>query len=410
MKILVIGNGFDLEHGLPTKYKDFLDFMQGINLLKENTNVITKEYFSYELEKKVNHKVDDNVKNYFGDKNLLNFSVFNKWAEEEISKELIECANNNLWIRYFIDNMNYEKEGWIDLESEISNVIQCFDYAKNLSNYLKKFNEWPLDRDREKYKEIILEKIIEYSGLNLKFFELIDKNLKQLIDNSNEHLNSLIRCLEIYLEECINKIDVEFNASDIKENPCDKVLNFNYTYTHHRLYDIYPTNPKEYDYIHGNADINRNATENNMVLGIDEYLDGESKDRELEFIAFKKYFQRIYKKTGNTYKKWILEMKSFEYESTGECDELGQFETQKIKNEIYIFGHSLDVTDKDIIKELIECPNTVTTIFYYNKEVYAQQITNLVKVIGQDKLIKRVSGANPTIIFKEQSKRIKRNI
>ena len=27
MNILVIGNGFDLAHGLPTKYTDFLDFM-----------------------------------------------------------------------------------------------------------------------------------------------------------------------------------------------------------------------------------------------------------------------------------------------------------------------------------------------------------------------------------------------
>ncbi len=25
-KILLIGNGFDLAHGLPTSYKDFLDF------------------------------------------------------------------------------------------------------------------------------------------------------------------------------------------------------------------------------------------------------------------------------------------------------------------------------------------------------------------------------------------------
>lgn len=26
MKILLIGNGFDLAHKLPTRYKDFLDF------------------------------------------------------------------------------------------------------------------------------------------------------------------------------------------------------------------------------------------------------------------------------------------------------------------------------------------------------------------------------------------------
>ena len=27
MNLLVIGNGFDLAHGLPTRYSDFLDFM-----------------------------------------------------------------------------------------------------------------------------------------------------------------------------------------------------------------------------------------------------------------------------------------------------------------------------------------------------------------------------------------------
>ncbi len=30
MNILVIGNGFDLAHGLPTKYGDFLEFCGGI--------------------------------------------------------------------------------------------------------------------------------------------------------------------------------------------------------------------------------------------------------------------------------------------------------------------------------------------------------------------------------------------
>lgn len=39
-------------------------------------------------------------------------------------------------------------------------------------------------------------------------------------------------------------------------------------------------------------------------------------------------------------------------------------------------------------------------IFYLNKQVYAQQIINLVKVIDQEKLIKKV--AYETIVFKHQ--------
>lgn len=33
-----------------------------------------------------------------------------------------------------------------------------------------------------------------------------------------------------------------------------------------------------------------------MVLGIDEYLSEDRRSDEVEFIAFKKYYQRIYKR------------------------------------------------------------------------------------------------------------------
>lgn len=37
MNILVIGNGFDLAHGLPTKYMDFLFFCYAVKrLIKDN--------------------------------------------------------------------------------------------------------------------------------------------------------------------------------------------------------------------------------------------------------------------------------------------------------------------------------------------------------------------------------------
>ena len=70
---------------------------------------------------------------------------------------------------------------------------------------------------------------------------------------------------------------------------------------------------------------------------------------------------------------------------------------------VYIFGHSLDVTDKDILRELILNDNVYTTIYYHNKEVMGQQITNLVKVIGQDELIRRTGGSTKTIEFKKQA-------
>ena len=43
-----------------------------------------------------------------------------------------------------------------------------------------------------------------------------------------------------------------------------------------------------------------------------------------------------------------------------------------------------------------------TTIYYVDKKVYGQQIVNLVKVIGQDELIKQTGGSTKTITFKQQ--------
>lgn len=40
-----------------------------------------------------------------------------------------------------------------------------------------------------------------------------------------------------------------------------------------------------------------------MVLYIDKYLPKKRKDKDVNFIAFKKYYQRIYKRTGCEYSK-----------------------------------------------------------------------------------------------------------
>lgn len=40
MNILVIGNGFDLAHGLPTKYVDFLEMIQCFKSITNEPNIM----------------------------------------------------------------------------------------------------------------------------------------------------------------------------------------------------------------------------------------------------------------------------------------------------------------------------------------------------------------------------------
>ena len=375
MNILVIGNGFDLAHGLPTNYKDFLEF--------------TDNYMSYA-----------------------------KSINDRLLSELKTLVSNNCWLEYF--KRTYTGNGWIDFEKEMSNVIMMIDQKK--------------------------DKFVRIGEPGFAFVKLSDKERKILmyfdsrsangiIDNKDflfiikermlNDLNRLIRCLEIYLDCYINHSSVKKLSPDIERLDIDKVLSFNYTNTYKRIYDNSEKSSIEYDYIHGEADIGHDMETNDMVLGIDEYLPDDKKNKDIEFIHFKKFYQRIYKGTGCKYKEWVTEItKGAEYDKLDalkyrlEYEEnikkgldgyahtakqkLMELKEQSAKHKLYIFGHSLDVTDKDILKELILNDNVHTTIFYHNKEVKAQQIANLVKVIGQDELIRRSS--EKTIEFTPQQK------
>ena len=60
------------------------------------------------------------------------------------------------------------------------------------------------------------------------------------------------------------------------------------------------------------------------------------------------------------------------------------------------------MTDGDVLRSLILTRNVYTTIFYHNKEAMGKEIANLVRIIGQDELIKRTGGLDKTITFRKQ--------
>lgn len=101
------------------------------------------------------------------------------------------------------------------------------------------------------------------------------------------------------------------------------------------------------------------------MLGIDEYLEDGGKDKELIFVTFKKFYQRIYKSTENAYLNWIDKIKD-EYASYLNPQTLSG-SVDFPEHTLYIFGHSLDVTDKDVLKMIICNNNVQTKVFYYRK-------------------------------------------
>lgn len=393
MDILVIGNGFDLEHNLPTKYWDFMMFIKNYKNLSYKSKEEMKQIPIFK-------DLNENVKEY-----LLRNEVFYKDRRSSILKELDTLISYNIWIKYFEDKVENNKEhGWIDFESEISEVIQALEYFSKLNKHDRKnsgkdYDE--IDEIKDTLGNEFLNKISridgrdELKGGSANFYgEHGEKIVKALLKD----LNDLIRCLEIYIGEVVELIDVEHRSIDIEGLNINKVISFNYSNTYKRLYEK-GGKQIEYDYIHGKVQVSRNADENNMVLGVDEYLKDDLKDKNVEFIKFKKYFQRIYKNTTCNYKRWVRTIKKNSEVINADEDGIAEINT---RHNLYVFGHSIDVTDKDILRELILTPNLETTIFYYDKDTKANYIANLVKIIGQDELNKRAWSDEPTIIFKQQ--------
>ena len=412
MNILLIGNGFDLAHGLPTRYIDFLDWIVGEykffdDLKKQGADIVQGI-----------SKIELNVPPNRQSKHIINEKI-------NCQEELWECIHDNTWFEYFLYSQIQQDATWIDFESEISEAIQSIDknMQGDIDGFVTQLDNWYLNK---KFVDLHVKKTtnkIKY----LKFSELRDR----LLDD----LNRLIRAFEIYLCEYIKNVECKYESPDIKDVyivkhmhgvtsvQLAKVINFNYTDTFQRLYD----NDKKFEceYVHGKADIKNNYDTNNMVLGIDEYLKGKKKDKKIEFIAFKKYYQRIYKGTGCKYKDWIDEIREEEIRYKNEIKEkqkmlcykslshiksleiqgeLKKLKQKPPKHNLYIFGHSLDVSDKDILRGLILNDTVKTTIYYFSKDDLGKKITNLVKVIGQDELIRRTGGSTKTIEFKLQEK------
>lgn len=420
MNILVIGNGFDLAHGLPTKYTDFLEFAKVIEqaLSKgrlagidwENTNVEVQN-----LLKTNKGKVQEKL-----------FSNKQTWEE---------LINNNIWIEYFLsiyaDRKMNGKDGWIDFESEISEIIQSID---------KDMRDFKLENNIQYLSNVFLSEkfcddsqtVFTYKGKQYYSQKLTYKILR---DKLLDDLNRLVRALEVYLTEYVEKIEIRKKSADISELNIDSVLSFNYTHTFSKLYkvsnNLKKKNTYSFDYIHGETSSSNTIETNNMVLGIDEYLSEDRKNKDIDFIAFKKFYQRIYKQTGCEYKKWVKHIqnkynvycehvshcmsmisdarKKSDYLTASQWDDRMKKYIEKYNiDNVYIFGHSLDVTDKDILRDIILNDNVLITIFYHDKDTMGKQIANLVKVIGQDELIRRTGGKEKSIEFKLQQPMIER--
>ena len=120
--VLIIGNGFDLYHKLPTRYTDFLVVVENWaefwtlyrnNIkIEETENEVERETFSVRLDEngRLTQRALQDFANHAANLNSQNL------------EELNDIILKNIWIKYFVES-GYSSDSWIDFEAEIEKVL-----------------------------------------------------------------------------------------------------------------------------------------------------------------------------------------------------------------------------------------------------------------------------------------------
>lgn len=121
MDILLLGNGFDLYHKLPTKY---INFLNTVKFLQENFNETDMSTIGKVFNDERLYGIDNGIKECY-EKYYTTYSNFP--LNIEATKKLIELADKNVWFKYLSQLINKDIT-WIDFEKEIEKVVRAFEH------------------------------------------------------------------------------------------------------------------------------------------------------------------------------------------------------------------------------------------------------------------------------------------
>lgn len=374
MNLVLLGNGFDLNLGLPTSYMDFLDTMNHVwKHGCDNYKTIADLWSCEELQAH--------------NKNIR--ATYNKYKRiyEDIMlpdgflNKMKSTLEKNLWFHYLINSVN-KNIGWIDFEQEIKTVVcslnlifehlhdeyidNSFRTFQNNFYIVSQFGIFIEEREPKYGSSIRIDKLIkkdflvEYPiGSNCLTIDK-EKIISHLFSNLEEFVDVLQEYLKIFIDGPFEKIT---GAGLIEDSSMfgytDRAATLNYT---HSFEKIYPS-VKVY-HLHGEIG-------KKIILGIaSDENDGEN-FINTDFIMFKKYFQRLIHGTDEEYLSFLQNVKKL---------------PKKIDRiSLTVMGHSLDVSDRDIIVELFNASDSIT-ILYHSQGALETYVRNLVRIFGKQGL------------------------
>ncbi len=408
-RIIIVGNGFDLAHGVKTSYKDFIEWYFG-----EVVEKLKRDYYYKDdlLEIKTGRNAIDmsiytnpiDMSTYI-DNAKSNLEIIKKM--KDIGKEftfkfspllerIIKDVGNKGWVDIETDYYELLKDYALNKRGDVKQLNEELSYIeKKLIEYLKieqdKFDEFYIEEDLQ---DIIYEPFSDIS-VSLKGKKCLDEHIEQdCKDKENDNLRIKLENYGYDIKKVSDYIDYLFNKSKelnksisnfIRTERFSKgdkfpkelllpnsimLLNFNYT----KIADKYMTRyfQRLPNHIHGELN-----DENSVIFGYGDELDNKYKEIEelnnnefLNKIKSVKYLER------DKYRKllYFLELEPFQ---------------------VYVMGHSCGNSDRTLLNTIFEHENCVSIKLFYHKKSdgtdnFTEIVQNITRNFNDKKLLRSI--------------------
>lgn len=365
-RLVIIGNGFDLAHGLPTRYSDFIDdYWKRICDTNETKSIKYKDDLvdlgcylgatSYEIEIEA-------IKNINNFKDLNLFISRNKHSRDGTFK--IDFFN-----KFFEIICNNSIENWVDIE----NIY--YDILKSISkgNFNKHSYPWGISQLNKEFEQVknLLEKYLVEKVVN-KFDFINGQNADRMKVYNILKPISLLSNEENILKEFINDEDLkeikEHFDKERKEELVNQLyfLNFNYT----PLASVYCESLDKDDRIENKMNLIHgtlgNVSENKINFGFGDEMDDE--------------YKAIENLNDNEYLK---NFKSFQYLQNSNYKKLLDYiDTEKFQ--VLIMGHSCGLSDRTLLNTIFEHNNCRSIkVFYHQRKDGSDNYTEIIQNISR---------------------------
>ena len=344
--LYLIGNGFDLAHGLETSYNDFLLWYLKNSIRKAKDNGLYED----DLLKIINNNRTVMKNEYKSIKDMLDIA------------EKSGCSLNYKFKFFKKLVKSYREYKWVDIE---------YEYYMALVEIFK---------DMEK-KDILR------SDFHFTQVRMLNDCFERIREKLIEYLNTIT----ISEQSRINRISKKLKEyTGIDASDCGKklILNFNYTSTIDIYYDWNFNKNVQLIHVHGKL----NDKTNPIIFGFGDEIDG--------------YFNRMKQLNENDFLK---NMKVFEYKETSNIQKLNKF-LEEENYTVKIMGHSCGITDRFLLNKIFEHPNCQKIkIFFHETEVgndFSDKVKNISRHLERKNVLDVVCEreiSEPLIPYQEQN-------